>query len=116
VKALDERAASIRMFTVPGLDVGTAVLRQYGIVAAQWEHLRLLEHQDSVLADEERFLTLSAILQRLSTDLGLQTCTVKSEGADGVAGITDRRGFLPNDPGFLRSGTWHGATEIWCKE
>jgi hypothetical protein len=117
MNAVDERAASIRMFTVPGWHVGTAVVRQYGGVAAEWERLRLLEHKNSGLADDdERFLALSAILQRLSIDLGLQTCTVNGAGTDGVAGITDRRGFLPNDPAYLWSGTWHEATEIWCRE
>lgn len=118
MNAVDERAASIRMFTVPGLHVGTAVMRQYGIVAAQWERLRLLEHQNSGLADDDdqRFLGLSAILQRLSIDLGLQTCTLNGAGTDGVAGITDGRGFLPKDPAYLWSRTWHEATEIWCKK
>jgi hypothetical protein len=116
MNAVEERAASIRMFTVPGRHVGSAVVRQYASVAAKWERLRLLEHQDSVLADEEQFLALSAILQRLSVDLGLQTCTVNGEGIAGVAGITDRRGFLPYDLGYLRGGTWHEAAEFWCRE
>lgn len=56
------------------------------------------------------------ILRRFSTELGLQTCTVKSAGTGDVAGVTDRRGFLPDDLGFLRSGTWHEAAGVWCKE
>ena len=116
MNAIDRRARFIHIFTVPRHHVAMEVVRQYAFVAAQWERLRLLEHQVSVLFDEEHFLNLSAILQRFSTDLGVQTCTVNSEGADGVAGITDRRGFLPYDPAYLHWGTWHEATEAWCKE
>jgi hypothetical protein len=56
------------------------------------------------------------ILQRLSTKLGLQTCTAKTAGTGGVAGIAALRGFLPHDLGYLRSETWQEATEMWCKE
>jgi hypothetical protein len=110
MNAIDERATAIRMFTSPTSHAGFEVTREYATVAAQWEQLRLLEHHDSALADEEHFLQLSAILQRLSKDLGLRTCTVKKEGAAGVSGITDRHGYLPNDPSYLRSGTWHEST------
>jgi hypothetical protein len=117
MNAVDERATAIRMFTVPIGPVGFEVTREYATVAAQWERLRLLEHHDSVLADEEHFLQLSAILQRLSKDLGLRTCIVNyEEGVDGVSGITDRRGYLPDDLGHLRSKTWHESTEVWCRE
>ncbi len=117
MNAVDERVTAIRMFTVPVRHVGFEVVGEYAKVAAQWERLRLLEHQDSVLADEEHFLQLSAILQRLSKDLGLRTCWVSDgEAVDGVSGITDRRGFLPNDLGNLRRRTWHESTEVWCHE
>jgi hypothetical protein len=117
MNAVDQRVTAIRMFTVPVHHVGCRAVGAYATVAAQWERLRLLEHQDSVLADEELFLQLSAILQRLSKDLGLRTCTVNNgEGVDGVSGITDRRGFLPDDLGYLRSGTWHESTGVWCRD
>lgn len=89
---------------------------KYATAAAEWERLRLRERQDSVLADDERFLTLSARLQRLSKDLGLQTCTATREASTRVAGITDWCGYLPNDPAYLWSGTWREATEKWCRE
>ena len=115
--AVDKRVAAIRMFTVPDRPVGREVVGKYAAAAAQWERLRLLEHEDSLLADEEHFLQLSAILQRLSKDLGLQTCTLNNGGAFyGVSGITDCRGFLPGDLGYHRKGTWHESTEIWCHE
>ena len=117
MRVVDARATAIRMFTVPDRHVGPEMVGKYATVAAQWERLRLLEQQDSVLADEEHFLQLSAILQRLSKDLGLRTCTVNSGNAvDGVWGITDRRGFLPGDLGYLRRGTWHESTKVWCPD
>ncbi|HME48710.1 hypothetical protein [Mycobacterium sp.] len=111
--AVDARAASIRMFTVPGRHVGTTLVRRYATVAAEWERLRLELFHDLVHADDERFLELSVMMQRLSTELGLQTCNAKTAGTDDVAGITGWRGFLPNDPGYLQSGTWSEAAETW---
>lgn len=117
MNAVDERVTAIRLFTIPVSHVGSGVVGEYATVAAQWERLRLLERQDSALADEEHFLELSAILQRLSKDLGLRTCHLNDgDTADGVLGITDRRGFLPDDMGYLRRGTWHESTEVWCHE
>ena len=116
MSAIDERVAYIRMFTVPGRPVEVFLVHQYAALAADWERLRLREHRNRVLvrADDERFSTLSMILRRLSIELGLKTCTTKTAGTDDVAGITGRRGFLPNDPGYLRSSTWFDATARWC--
>jgi hypothetical protein len=114
MSTINERAASIRMFTVPEKHGGYDLVRKYAIAAAQWERLRLYDRGNSVLADEERFLTLSAHLQRLSKDLGLRTCAATRDAEPGVSGITDRRGFLPNDPAYLQSDTWREATEKWC--
>ncbi|TPG35636.1 hypothetical protein [Mycolicibacterium hodleri] len=118
MNAVEDRVTDIRMFTIPVNHVGHLAVGAYAAVAAQWERLRLLEHQNSALADEEVFLQLSAALQRLSKDLGLRTCTV-NDGArkpPGVSGITDHRGFLPDDLGYLRSGTWHESTGVWCHD
>ncbi len=116
MSAIDERVAYIRMFTVPSRPVEVAVVFQYAAIAADWERLRLRLHRDRVLVrdDDERFSTLSVNLRRLSVALGLKTCTSKTEGTDGVAGITGRRGFLPNDPGYLRSSTWFESAARWC--
>ncbi|MEV3901507.1 hypothetical protein AB0K11_04215 [Mycobacterium sp. NPDC050551] len=111
---VSERVTAIRMFTVPHRHVGFELVGEYATVAAQWERFRLLEQQDSALADEGHFLRLSALLQRLSKDLGLRTCTLNyGDAADDVLGITDRRGFLPGD---LGTGAWHESTEVWCHE
>jgi hypothetical protein len=114
--AIDERVASIRMFTVPRRPVEVRLVFQYAALAADWERLRLRLRRNPVPvpADDERFSALSVILRRLSTALGLKTCTTKTAGIDGVAGITGRRGFLPNDPGYLHSDTWFQSTERWC--
>jgi hypothetical protein len=114
---VDERISAIRVFTVADRRAGLKVVGEYATVAAQWERLRLLDHQHSVLADEEHFLQMSAILQRLSKDIGLRTCTLNNAAAvDGVSGITDKRGFLPGDLGNLGRKTWHEATEAWCHQ
>lgn len=118
MSAVDDRVIAIRMFTVPTLHVNFDLVGEYAALAAPWERMRLLEHQDSVLADEEHFLQQSATLQRLSKDVGLRTCTSNNGEAigDGVVGITDLRGFLPGDPGYLRRATWHESTAVWCHE
>lgn len=41
MSALDERAAHIRIFTVPVGAVGSSAVFQYAAVAADWERLRL---------------------------------------------------------------------------
>ena len=116
MSAIDERVASIRMFTVPGRPVEVAVEYQYAAVAADWERLRLRVRHNPlpVLADDERFSVLSVTMRRLSAELGLTTCTAKTAGTDGVAGITGLQGLLPNDPGYLTSDTWFQSTERWC--
>ena len=116
MSAIDERVAYIRMFTVPGRPVEVAMVYQYAAVAADWERLRLRLHRNRVLVrpDDERFSTLTVNLRRLSIELGLKTCTPKTAGTDGIAGITGHRGFLPNDPGYLRSSTWFDSAARWC--
>ena len=113
MSAIDERVAYIRMFTVPGRPVEVGMVFQYAAVAADWERLRLRLHRNGVLvrADDERFTTLGVTLRRLSIALGLKTCTTKTAGTDDVAGITGRRGFLPNDPGYLQSSRWFESAE-----
>ena len=103
------------MFTVPGRSVNTVQVHQYAHVAADWERLRLRIHNNlaPVLADDERFATLTATLRKLSTDLGLESCTTATAGTNGIAGITDTRGFLPGDPAYLRSSDWVESTEQW---
>jgi hypothetical protein len=39
MSAIDERVASIRMFTVPGRPVEVLAVYQYSAVAADWERL-----------------------------------------------------------------------------
>jgi hypothetical protein len=109
----DGRVARIRMFTVPGRPVGIMVVHRYALVAADWEWLRLRVHNNPlpVLADDELFSAQTVTLRKLSIELGLKTCTTATAGTDGIAGITDLRGFLPNDPGYLRSSGWVESTE-----
>ena len=116
MSVIDERVAHIRMFTVPGRPVEVAVVYQYAAVGADWERLRLRVRRNPmpVLADDERFAAMSMTLRRLSAELGLTTCTAKTAGTDGVAGITGWQGLLPNDPGYLTSDTWFQSTERWC--
>ncbi|WP_284235763.1 hypothetical protein [Mycobacterium antarcticum] len=118
MNAVADRVTAIRMFTIPANHVGHLAVGAYATIAAQWERLRLLEHQNSALANEVVFIQLSATLQSLSKDLGLRTCTVNDNERNppGVVGITGRRGFLPNDMGYLRSGTWHESTRVWCHD
>jgi hypothetical protein len=115
MSAIDERVAHIRMFTVPGRPVDIVLVHQYALVAADWERLRLRVRHNAlpVLADDELFSALAVTLRRLSTELGLKTCTTTTAITDGIAGITDSRGFLPNDPGYLRSSRWFESTEKW---
>jgi hypothetical protein len=117
MSAIDERVAYIRMFTVPGRPVEVLVVHQYAALAADWERLRLWVRHNPlpVLAEEERFAALSVTLQRLSTELGLRTCTAKTAGTEGISGITDSQGFLPNDPGHLLFSRWFEATEKWFR-
>lgn len=115
MSAIDERVAYIRMFTVPGRPAEVFLVHQYAALAADWERLRLRLHRNRILvrADDERFSTLTMILRRLSIELGLKTCTAKTAGSEDVAGITGRRGFLPNDPSYLQSSTWVDAVARW---
>lgn len=115
MSAIDERVAYIRMFTVPGRPAEVFLVHQYAALAADWERLRLRLHRNRILvrADDERFSTLTMILRRLSIELGLKTCTAKTAGSEDVAGITGRRGFLPNDPSYLQSSTWADAVARW---
>ena len=117
MSAIDERVAYIRMFTVPGRPVEVAVVLQYAAVAADWERLRLRVHHNplQVLADRELFSALTVTLRRLSTELGLKTCTTTTAGIEGIAGITGSQGFLPNDPGYLLSCRWFESTENWLR-
>jgi hypothetical protein len=116
MSAIDERVANIRMFTVPDRHVEILVVHQYAAVAAEWERLRLRVHHNPVpvRAYDERFAAISVTLRMLSAQLGLKTCTAKTAGADGVAGITARQGMLPNDPGYLYSDSWVQSTTRWC--
>lgn len=116
MSAIDERVAYIRMFTVPGRPVEVRLVHQYAAVAADWERLRLRIRRNPVPvpAEDERFSAMSVTLRKLSTELGLKTCTADTAATDGVAGITGWRGFLPNDPGYLRSETWFQSIERWC--
>lgn len=116
MSAIDERVARIRMFTVPGTAVTVVQVHQYAHVAADWERLRLRVHNNKApdLADDELFSALTATLRRLSAELGLKSCTSATAGTDGIAGITDARGFLPNDPSYLRSNCWVESTEQWA--
>jgi len=104
------------MFTVPGRPVEVAVVYQTATVGADWERLRLRVRRNPVpvRADDERFAVMSVTLRSLSSELGLKTCTAKTAGTDGVAGITGFQGLLPNDPGYLTSDTWFQSTERWC--
>ena len=116
MSAIDERAARIRMFTVPDRAVGSSAVFQYAAAAADWERLRLRVRRNPVpvRADDERFAAMSVTLRRLSAELGLRTCTAKTASTEGVAGITGWQGFLPTDPGYLYSDTWLQSTERWC--
>ena len=116
MSSVDERAARIRMFTVPDRAVGPWAVFQYAAVAADWERLRLQVNRSPVpvSADEERFSAMSLSLRELSAGLGLKTCSAKSAGTEDVAGITGRRGMLPNDPGYLYSDSWIEYAESWC--
>ena len=116
MSSVDERAARIRMFTVPDRAVGTSAVSQYAAVAADWERLRLQLNRSPVpvLADDERFSAMSLSLRRLSAELGLKTCSAKTAGTEDVIGITGRQGMLPNDPGYLYSSNWVECAENWC--
>jgi hypothetical protein len=116
MSAVDERAACIRMFTVPDRAVGSSAVFQYAAVAADWEWLRLQVNRSPVpvSADDERFSAMSLSLRKLSAGLGLKTCSAKSAGTEGVVGITGRQGMLPNDPGYLYSDNWIEHAESWC--
>jgi len=116
MSAIDERAARIRMFTVPDRAVGSSAVFQYAAAAADWERLRLQIDRNPVpvVADDERFSTMSLSLRKLSAELGLKTCTAKTAGTGDVIGITGRQGMLPNDPGYLYSSNWIERAESWC--
>jgi hypothetical protein len=116
MSAIDERAAHIRMFTVPDRAVGSSAVLHYAAVAADWERLRLHINRNSepVLADDARFSAISRSLRRLSAELGLKTCSAKTAGTEDVIGITGRQGMLPNDPGYLYSSNWIDYAESWC--
>ena len=118
MSAIDERVASIRMFTVPRRPVEVTVVYQYAAVAADWERLRLRVRRNPmpVLADDERFSAMSMTMRRLSAELGLKTCTTTTASTDGIAGITGWQGLLPNDTGYLYSDTWFRSTERWSAE
>jgi len=79
MSAIDERAARIRMFTVPDRAVGSSAVFQYAAAAADWERLRLQIDRNPVpvVADDERFSTMSLSLRKLSAELGLKTCTAR---------------------------------------
>ena len=100
MSAIDERAAHIRMFTVPDRAVGFSAVFQYAAVAADWERLRLRVNRNPVpvLADDERFSAMSLSLRKLSAELGLKTCSAKTAGTEDVIGITGRRGCYPTTP------------------
>ena len=117
MSAIDERVANIRMFTVPGRPVEVVAVYQYAAVAADWERLRLRVRHNPlpVLADDERFSALSVTLQRLSSELALETCTTTTASTDGIAGITGSQGFLPNDPGYLLSDRWFESAARWLR-
>lgn len=117
MSAIDERVARIRMFTVPCRAVTIVQVHQYAHIAADWERLRLRIHHNPipVPADDELFSTMTATLRKLSTDLGLTSCTTATAGAHGIPGITDAQGFLPNDPDYLRSSGWVESTERWSR-
>lgn len=116
MSVIDERAARIRMFSVPDRAVGTSAVFQYAAVAADWEKLRLQINRspEPVLADDKRFSAISRSLRRLSAELGLKTCSAKTAGTEDVIGITGRQGMLPNDPGYLYSSNWIECAESWC--
>jgi hypothetical protein len=116
MSSVDERAARIRMFTVPDRAVGPWAVFQYAAVAADWERLRLQVNRSPVpvLADDERYSAVSLALRKLSAELGLKTCSAKSAGTEDVVGITGRQGMLPNDPGYLYSSNWIECAESWC--
>jgi hypothetical protein len=118
MSAVDERAAHIRMFTVPDQAVASSAVLRYAAVAADWERLRLriTRNPEPVLADDERFTAMSLTLRQLSAELGLKTCSANAAGTDDVIGITGRQGMLPNDPGYLYSSTWVEYAESWCVE
>jgi hypothetical protein len=115
MSAIDERAARIRMFTVPDRAVGSSAVSQYAAVAADWERLRLQVNRgpEPVLADDEKFAATSRSLRKLSAELGLKTCSARTAGTEDVIGITGRRGMLPNDPGYLYSSNWIECAESW---
>ena len=116
MSVIGERAARIRMFSVPDRAVGSSAVCQYAAVAADWERLRLQVNRNAVpvLADDKRFSAMSLSLRKLSAELGLKTCSAKTAGAEDVIGITGRRGMLPNDPGYLYSDNWIEYAESWC--
>jgi hypothetical protein len=118
MSAIDERAAHIRMFTVPDRAVGPSTVLQYAAVAAGWERLRLKINRNPVpvSGDDERFSAMSLFLRQLSAELGLKTCSATTAGTEDVIGITGQQGMLPNDPGYLYSSSWIEHAESWCAE
>lgn len=118
MSVIDQRAAHIRMFTVPDRAVGSSAVSKYAAVAADWEWLRLQINRNSqpVFVDDERFSAISLSLRQLSAELGLKTCSAKTAGTEDVVGITGRQGMLPNDPGYLYSSNWIDYAESWGGE
>ena len=116
MSAIDQRVASIRMFTVPGRPVEVLAVYQYAAVAADWERLRLRVRHNPlpVLADDERSPAMSVTLQRLSTDLGLEDMHHHDGQRRRHCRDHGLAGSLPNDPGYLYSDTWFQSTERWC--
>jgi hypothetical protein len=78
MSAIDERAAHIRIFTVPDRAVGSSAVLQYAAVAADWERPRLQinPNPEPVLTDDEQFLAMSLSPRRLSAELGLKNLTI----------------------------------------
>jgi hypothetical protein len=106
-----ERAAEIRGFTKPSRPVALSKIREYARVAARWEEQRrVMARGVSTPAQDEQFLTLSAMLRGLIADMYLPViCTEQNANADGVVGITDRNGFLSKDPARILYDSWTEA-------
>jgi hypothetical protein len=112
--SMSERAAEIRRFTSfhldkRGISFARPKLRRYAELAAEWEAMRMRLH-DSTPDDDDEFLALSAALRGIVAVLRLPLiCTPENANGDGVAGITDRNGFLSGDSQRIVYDSWSDA-------
>lgn len=101
-----ERSAEIRQWTTPGLPVSAGTIHAYSRLAAAWETYRHRLRFKPGPGDDRRFLELTASLRSLMATMWTGTNVTDDLGADQVAGITNRAGFLPGDSARLIYETW----------